>query len=1028
MVTFVTGRGKSGKSEYCVRKFSEITAKGVPEKPCFYIVPEQFTVIAERRILALREEKSAVLVNSEVISFKRLVHRILSLYGGMISDTADEITRLMLLTSVVYKKEKKLSYYRHLSETPSKISSLLNLFSEFDNYCVSPEAISGLKNNVNSKLNDIADIYSSYYDELKKITLTQTYRYTLAVEKAEKNGFFKGSTVFIDEFTGFTELEFNVLKLIVTQAENVFISVPTDKSKNIIVDASELTYKSIKEICKNSDISTSVIDTSAIPGKPLYFKNKELAVLESRFVSFKTKKAEDEIDKEQRNNVRIKACTSFFSEIEYVRDRILELKDCYSFGKMCIALREPDKYGPIAEAVLGSSGIPYFIDTRRKIESDPRIISVLSSLDLIEYGFDYPALASLLKSGLLIPDKDITDSVDNVIFSKGKSLKKRIGYIDIPEIQNLVHCINDLRNCLSDCKSFGDCIKSFKTYLKESGIYKNMISSVESDIVTSDSGEPFSLKIYKSLLNVFDSAEVFLGDIAVSSLKESCSLLRRIFKSALEIINIGVIPQVSDAVTVIDIGRSKIPDMDVTFICGANEGCMPSVYSDDGMLNDSERETLKNNNIALADDTAVRIRKERYMIYSAIFSAREKIFITYALSDTGGKKMQPSNFAVNRIREILPYININENAGKKELEKESVKEDEAVREVINENLAGKIFLPELENGSRPVMYVTGLEEYNMCPYKFFADRGLLLKERENGDIRFNEIGTLMHKVIEKSMKSITVDSLRPLNEAQRYEFCGKTVNDLFDEALNSFSFSGDAESERNIIEFRRIKKFSVSALYACVTQLLESNLKEAGYEVGFGSGKGYSYPAIEEGEIDINGRIDRLDTCEDPCTGKAYMRIIDYKSSDQNIKMTDVFRGLKLQLFTYMMAVSGKNAKPAAALYFVFSDYIDTSAKRPDKLSGPVSVNPSLVKTEGFILNDPDAFSALSADDSSKGIIYYTSDEYDKLTECIDTTLKNSVSSIKKGVIRPDPKVTGKESNPCVYCAYRKACGQINEK
>lgn len=63
------------------------------------------------------------------------------------------------------------------------------------------------------------------------------------------------------------------------------------------------------------------------------------------------------------------------------------------------------------------------------------------------------------------------------------------------------------------------------------------------------------------------------------------------------------------------------------------------------------------------------------------------------------------------------------------------------------------------------------------------------------------------------------------------------------------------------------------------------------------------------------GKIDRVDIAKDE-EGK-YLRIIDYKSSNNMIKLNDVVYGLQLQLLTYLDAVCKiEDVKPVAVLYF----------------------------------------------------------------------------------------------------------------
>ncbi|MBP5730392.1 MAG: hypothetical protein J6X19_04220, partial [Clostridia bacterium] len=70
MLRIITGRAKSGKSEICSREFAEFVASG-RDGGAYFIVPEQYAVEAERRILALDVMQDRSLFEAEVLSFKR---------------------------------------------------------------------------------------------------------------------------------------------------------------------------------------------------------------------------------------------------------------------------------------------------------------------------------------------------------------------------------------------------------------------------------------------------------------------------------------------------------------------------------------------------------------------------------------------------------------------------------------------------------------------------------------------------------------------------------------------------------------------------------------------------------------------------------------------------------------------------------------------------------------------------------------------------------------------------------------------
>src|SRR5699024_412057 len=87
----------------------------------------------------------------------------------------------------------------------------------------------------------------------------------------------------------------------------------------------------------------------------------------------------------------------------------------------------------------------------------------------------------------------------------------------------------------------------------------------------------------------------------------------------------------------------------------------------------------------------------------------------------------------------------------------------------------------------------------------------------------------------------------------------------------------------------------------------------------------------------LRGRIDRVDksTSQD----SLYLRIIDYKSSEKDLNLVEVYYGLALQMLAYLDVVLtysekwlGMKATPAGVLYFhVHNPFIQTDEKMDER-------------------------------------------------------------------------------------------------
>lgn len=71
----IYGRAGTGKSEFILKEIKENLQNNLTQK-IYIIVPEQFSYATEKRLLETLDVKASI--NAEVISFKRLAHRVFS--------------------------------------------------------------------------------------------------------------------------------------------------------------------------------------------------------------------------------------------------------------------------------------------------------------------------------------------------------------------------------------------------------------------------------------------------------------------------------------------------------------------------------------------------------------------------------------------------------------------------------------------------------------------------------------------------------------------------------------------------------------------------------------------------------------------------------------------------------------------------------------------------------------------------------------------------------------------------------------
>lgn len=212
------------------------------------------------------------------------------------------------------------------------------------------------------------------------------------------------------------------------------------------------------------------------------------------------------------------------------------------------------------------------------------------------------------------------------------------------------------------------------------------------------------------------------------------------------------------------------------------------------------------------------------------------------------------------------------------------------------------------------------------------------------------------------------------------------------------------------------------------------------FEVPFGRGRAIPPIAVEaEGrQIFIEGKIDRVDILR----GER-VKIIDYKTGNENFSKSEAEAGYRLQLMLYLNACLGERTggearKPAGVFYFHISEpMVDWSAKEPDaeKLAQEVRKN---FKMNGVLVDDPQVIESIAGDFSgyseilplrngkdgvsaTGGDTLLSETEFAALTETVSQKVTELCRDLAAGKIDIEPMKT-RDRSACTYCQYKGIC------
>ena len=337
------------------------------------------------------------------------------------------------------------------------------------------------------------------------------------------------------------------------------------------------------------------------------------------------------------------------------------------------------------------------------------------------------------------------------------------------------------------------------------------------------------------------------------------------------------------------------------------------------------------------------------------------------------------------------------------------------------NLPQKLDEKNIEKlyGNKLITSVSKLEKYRNCPFSYYLQYGLKLKEKEELKIQSLNTGTFMHETIDEFFDYVSKEKIELVDLTE--EILKQIVEKIVEEKLTlskNYIFTSTAKYKLLVA---RLKRIMVKVLKYIIETLIQSRFEVLGTEVEFGQ-KGKYSPIVlnlDDGKkVEITGKIDRIDICKSEKGN--YLRIIDYKSSAKNIDLNEVYAGLQIQLLTYMEQMVKSDKK-------LTEEEIEEKIKANFRMKGLIVADINIVKMHDKNIESGSSKLIPAYIDKSGNLSYkmtsgVTESQFEDLQKYIYKTIKEIAKEIYSGKIDLLPSYNdGKTS--CKYCEYKSICG-----
>lgn len=501
------------------------------------------------------------------------------------------------------------------------------------------------------------------------------------------------------------------------------------------------------------------------------------------------------------------------------------------------------------------------------------------------------------------------------------------------------------------------------------------------------------------------------------SLKEYLSLLQEMFSKKTHSLK-----ESYDSLYLLNYNQpySELLHAKYVYCLGLNETIIPQEFKNTNLLLNQEALALK------YPTTYDALNKHQNTLRHLFSCHHQKIILSYALRDLNGGDLVVSSI-IQKLTKLFTIPTFKKHI----LIHPSLKEDYYLKghqddslSVLNHHLlvykqSHHQVLPMHINHQHNPLSASKLEVYNQCPYKYYLQYILKVDSINNSLIQSNEIGTLVHYVLEK-------------NHHYFNNYQAKNFDSLKEDIHLSI---------QNYLKTHMLKKYALKKNQFFL-KLIEDDLYNTIIVLAKQMQHGlFELSACEERvydkiqDIELKGFIDRVDLYQN------YLKVIDYKSSNKELNLELARLGFNMQMLIYLEMLSkNKNYDKGAVLYFntkkrILKSEISILEKQdPEsffklyKMDG-YSVDDTYLEIDHEIEQESDIIKIKLKKDGSpySNAKIISHDELDTLLQEITLHIQSLYQQMITGDIRIYPTRSDNPNidmhiNPCRFCHYKAIC------
>lgn len=1003
--------------------------------------PENSTLITEKMLVKKAVENAVCGIS--VTNFSRLFSQLFPSYKVATNEFSS------MLISKIIRENKMIAFQKSSKKIgfAHNVQKLLSIIRESD---VNLDNINLKDDNaLDCKLIDLAMIQNQY----KKLCSSKIYdaidQKKLITERI-KSGFFKDKCV---GFVGYDDLSATSLSLveeIIKTAKCVFVSVKEFDNQQLVNSS----------LCDEFLEIANKLCCNVVFKRQNSLKGRALLIAENLYS--KQRKAME------CDGVKIVRCKNRFEEIKFVLDNICEkVRGGARYNDFEVIVPDIELYNAKIKERFSKFGIPLFVDAPKSIRQNPLFVLIEKFLLLGTNKRSVKSLVSFSKNILLKNDINEISLYENFCEKHGIEFEDVespivVGMDDL-DFETICKVHRILQNYITLLPKDNSCVDQYISTIKDFIEKFNILDELEKFLTLQDNKQEqiLSKACFEKLNNLFEEIKnVFNCDVI--SLQEFIE----IWQSGVEAIRVKTVPPTLDMVYLTDISTSKHIPRKYYYILNAIDGDFPTLIADNGILTDKELFEISNRFDKKIGPTTERVNElEKLKVSELLQLAEKEIIITYPQKVLGERKelaspiralkeiclknglpIQEETIDTNTInefrqlkerakcktgaREVMSILNdrlkhhhmLGLNLELLDAVSSILKKEKEIESPNKEFETSKFDAKKLFFASNKTS-ISQIETYYTCPYLHYVKYGLRIKEKELAKIKALDIGNFLHKCLE-----VFTNELLKEKFAMTDDSFAKTMKDVLSIVLTEEKYN----IKVNKLQIEALKNEACRLCYAVLKGVEGSGFKPKCAELNFGINGLLPAVSLDKSDIVVEGKIDRMDVCNN------LVRLIDYKTGQIDLDLSNLYYGKKIQLFVYLLAVlNKKELRPAGVFYLPIKSIFrkDSDLLESYKLLGYFSKNIDVINELDYNMSLDNPKSnlvdmALSTSKENrilgKKVLKNTGNAFDEneLVELADYAkmlIEQAVFEINSGEIEATPlEISG--SRPCDYCQFKAAC------